>query len=102
MVGEVKVSDGRDKAAAQTLEVDDEEFVFVPVGEETEALWPCRGACRCSCKAFASAFSWVRTKYARFWDTVSERPDMRATLLCPEHSHSTARGCPDEVVPPVA
>lgn len=35
-VGDVKVSEGRDKAAAQTLDVEEEEFV--PVGEETEAL----------------------------------------------------------------
>lgn len=68
-VGDVKVSDGRDRAAAHTLDVEEDELV--PVGEDIELLWPWRGACRCNCKAFASAFSWVRTKYARFCERVS-------------------------------
>jgi hypothetical protein len=52
-VGAVKVSEGRDSAAAHTLDVEE----LVPVGEETELLWPWRGVCRCSCRAFARAFS---------------------------------------------
>jgi hypothetical protein len=61
------VRDGSERAAAQTLEVEDV-FALEDVGDDCEAvgLWPCLGACRCNCRAFASAFSWVRTKYARF------------------------------------
>ena len=56
MVGDVNVSEGSERAAAQTLEVE-EEALEVPVGEEGVTLSPLRGACRCSCRAFASAFS---------------------------------------------
>jgi len=70
MACEVKVSEGSDKAAAHTLEVEveDEGGLAGPVDEEGEValLWPSLGDCRCSCRAFASAFSCVRTKYARF------------------------------------
>jgi len=60
IVGEVNVSDGSDRAAAHTLDVEDD--ADAPVGEVTAAPWPWRGACRWSCRALASAFSWVRTK----------------------------------------
>lgn len=75
MLWEVKVREGRERAAAHTLELEDVAAFVVVVGEEEEGalLWPCFGACRCSCRAFARAFSWVRTKYARFW---------RAALVC--------------------
>jgi hypothetical protein len=60
------VRDGRDKAAAQTLEEEFEGVAVVGEVGETTAAWPFRGACRCNCRAFARAFSCVRTKYARF------------------------------------
>lgn len=61
---EVKVRDGRDRAAAQTLDVDEAGGLAGPVGDEGEAArtWPFLGACRCSWRAFARARSWVRTK----------------------------------------
>ena len=64
---EVKLKEGRDKAAAQTLDVAEVAALEV-VGEACEAVvpWPGLCACRCNCRAFARAFSWVRTKYARF------------------------------------
>ena len=68
MVWDVNVSDGRERAAAHTLEDEDALELVAAVGEDGEATvpCPCRGACRCNCRAFARAFSWVRTKYARF------------------------------------
>lgn len=39
-VGAVKVSDGSDRAAAQTLDVDVEEEELVPVGDEMDGVWP--------------------------------------------------------------
>lgn len=65
---DVKVREGRDSAAAQTLEEEDAGGLAGPVGEIGEVVvpWPCLGACRCSWRAFARAFSCVRTKYARF------------------------------------
>lgn len=60
--------DGRDKAAAQTLEADEEFEGVAVVGEigEVTGTWTFLGPCRCNCRAFARAFSCVRTKYARF------------------------------------
>jgi hypothetical protein len=50
IVWDVKVSEGRDKAAAHTLEVEDTAGFVVAVGEDGEraVCWPCFGACRCS------------------------------------------------------
>lgn len=47
IVCDVKVSEGRDRAVAQTLEVD-EGAVEAPEGDEAEAVavWPCLGAWR--------------------------------------------------------
>lgn len=53
----MKVNEGSDKAAAHTLEVEVDEDTVVVVGDEMDWLWPWRGACRCSWRAFASAFS---------------------------------------------
>jgi hypothetical protein len=68
MVWDVKVSEGRERAAAHTLGVEDTGGFDVGVGEDGEraGFWPCFGVCRCSWRAFARAFSWVRTKYAKF------------------------------------
>lgn len=66
IVCEVKVKEGRDSAAAQTLEADEDEAFVVPVGEVGATIWPWRGDCRWSWRALASALSCVRTKYARF------------------------------------
>jgi hypothetical protein len=68
IVCEVKVREGSERAAAHTLDDEDVGGLEGPGGDEGEVgvLWPCLGACRWSCKAFARAFSWVRTKYARF------------------------------------
>lgn len=71
-VCDVKVREGSDRAAAQTLEFDVVlvvEAVGDDVGDDggSAVAATCLGACLCSCKAFASAFSCVRTKYARFW-----------------------------------
>jgi hypothetical protein len=69
---EVNVSEGRDRAAAQTLDDEDEGGLAGPPGEEGEVMpWPFFGFWRCNCRAFASAFSCVRTKYAKFWNCVS-------------------------------
>lgn len=68
---EVKVSEGRERAAAQTLDDEDadEGGLAGPLGDEGEAMaWPFLGFCLCSCRAFARAFSCVRTKYAKFWE----------------------------------
>ncbi len=56
---EVKVSDGSDRAAAQTLEDEEDGGLAGPVGEVGAATtgWPCFGACRWSWRAFASARS---------------------------------------------
>jgi hypothetical protein len=61
---EVNVREGRDRAAAQTLDEDEEGGLAGPVGEEGETVedWPWLDPRRCSWSAFASAFSWVRTK----------------------------------------
>lgn len=61
---EVNVREGRESAAAHTLEVEDAGGLAGPVGEAGEAAmpWPFLGACRCSCRALASAFSCVLTK----------------------------------------
>lgn len=60
---EVKVRDGKDRAAAQTLDDEDEGGPAGPLGDEGEIMaWPFLGICRCSCRALARAFSWVRTK----------------------------------------
>jgi hypothetical protein len=67
---------GRERAAARVLEVvedDADDGGLVAVGDDgtiepPTALdnEPCLGFCwRRNCKAFASAFSWVRTKWAR-------------------------------------
>jgi hypothetical protein len=65
--GDVKVREGSDKAAAQTLDEEDEGGLAGSPGDVGEVTaWPFFGFCRCSCKAFASAFSCVRTKYAKF------------------------------------
>ena len=63
IVCDVKVREGRDKAAAQTLD-EEEGGLAGPVGDDGEAVvaWPFLDACRCSWRAFASAFSCVRTK----------------------------------------
>lgn len=70
-MGEVKVKEGNERAAAQTLDDEEAGGLEGPVGEEGEIglLCPCLGACRCSCRAFARAFSCVRTKYAKFYST---------------------------------
>ena len=69
----MKVKEGSESAAAQTLEEEDAGGLEGLVGEvaEMELLWPCLGACRCSCSALASAFSCVRTKYAKFCQRIS-------------------------------
>lgn len=70
-VCDVKVREGSERAAAQTLEFEGV-LVLEAVGDEvgddggSAVAVPGLGACLCSCKAFASAFSWVLTKYARF------------------------------------
>jgi len=75
MVWDANVSDGSDRAVAHTLEVEDAGALDADadVGEDGEraVVWPCLGLCRCSWRAFARAFSWVRTKYARFWRAAS-------------------------------
>jgi hypothetical protein len=65
---EVKVREGSERAAAQTLEEEDAGGLAGPVGDEGEATvgCPCFGACLCNWSALASAFSCVRTKYAKF------------------------------------
>jgi hypothetical protein len=64
---EVNVREGRDRAAAQTLDEEDEGGLAGPPGDVGEVTaWPFFGFWRCSCRAFASAFSCVRTKYAKF------------------------------------
>jgi hypothetical protein len=63
------VREGSDRAAAHTLEVEDVlgvELVGEAVGDAGTVPATCFGACRCNCRAFAKAFSCVRTKYARF------------------------------------
>ena len=67
-MGEVNVKEGSERAAAQTLEEEEAGGLEGPVGDEgeIELLWPWLGACRCNCRAFASDFSCVRTKYAKF------------------------------------
>lgn len=52
------MSEGRDRAAAQTLEVEGV-AALEEVGEDGEAVvpWPCFGVCRCNCRALARAFS---------------------------------------------
>lgn len=69
-MGEVNVSEGSESAAAQTLE-EEAGGLEGPVGDvgERELVCPCLGACRCNCRALASAFSCVRTKYAKFYST---------------------------------
>jgi len=76
MLCEAKVKYGRERAAASVLDVvaeDAEEGGCVLVGEvgvaapptDPDTLWeePCLGACwRRNCRAFARAFSCVRTK----------------------------------------
>ena len=75
---------GRDKAAAKALDVAEdgtEEGWLAGVGDPgitdpavgPEMLWdvPCFGPCCLrSCSAFASAFSCVRTKWARFYRSI--------------------------------
>jgi hypothetical protein len=71
---EVKVREGSDRAAAQTLDDDDadEGGLEGPLGDEGEVMaWPFLGFCRCSWRALARAFSCVRTKYAKFWSRVN-------------------------------
>lgn len=66
---EVKVREGSDSAAAQTLDDDDadEGGLAGPLGDEGEAMaWPFLGFWRCNWRALARAFSCVRTKYAKF------------------------------------
>ena len=65
----MKVREGSERAAAQTLDEEEVGGLEGAGGEfgEVGVAWPCLGACRCSCRAFARAFSWVRTKYAKFW-----------------------------------
>lgn len=68
---------GRESAEARVFEVvfeEAEEGWFVIVGDTGDSPTtfgrgvPFLGACcRLSCKAFANAFSCVRTKWARFW-----------------------------------
>ena len=81
MLWEAKVKYGRESAAARVLEVvadeaEDAWFVVVgdpvvadpPITPATICDEPCLGACcRRNCKAFARAFSCVRTKWARFY-----------------------------------
>jgi len=77
MLCEAKVRYGRERAAARVLDVvaeEAEEGGFVVVGDIGVVAWaptepdmlgegPCLGACwRRSWRAFARAFSWVRTK----------------------------------------
>ena len=61
---EVKVRDGRESAAAQTLEEEDDGGLAGPVGEagEVTADWPWLDERLCNWRAFARAFSCVRTK----------------------------------------
>lgn len=82
---EANVRYGRESAAASVLEVVVEEADdgwFVLVGDEGTADPPTAPAtlweevcleicCRFSCRAFASAFSCVRTKWARFCRNLS-------------------------------
>lgn len=78
---DAKVRYGRERAAARVLDVEEEEAEeggFVAVGDVGVAELPTApvvafcdepffGACwRRNCRAFASAFSCVRTKWAKF------------------------------------
>lgn len=68
----LKLNEPRENAAARAEEVegaDREPGKEVWVGDASPIFEPeaTFGACRRSCSAFARAFSWVRTKYARFW-----------------------------------
>jgi hypothetical protein len=53
------------------LEVEDEDWegkllVFEVLAPDEVGDWAFLGTCLFNCRAFARAFSWVRTKYARF------------------------------------
>lgn len=89
MVCEVKVSEGSDRAAAQTLDDEDVGGLAGPMGEVGEVTTPCPflGAWRCSWRAFASAFSWVRTKYAKFCRT--------SVLVDAPPNHAVPHSCED-------
>jgi len=74
MLCDAKVRYGRERAAAKVFDVVEEEegeggsSVDPPPGPETLFDEPCLGACcRRNCRAFARAFSCVRTKWARFY-----------------------------------
>ncbi len=77
MLCEGKLSVPRESAAARALDVDKVEELLICVGEASP-LWvpdcPPLGPCRLNCKAFARAFSCVRTNCARFCQGISSQP----------------------------
>lgn len=71
MLWDVKLRAPKDKAAAIVLEVEEDveglSGTVGDIGTETEPTLcegPWRAGCRRNCRAFAKAFSWVRTKLA--------------------------------------
>lgn len=68
---EVNFSAPKDKAEARVVGENAEPFEFEELAGDCAVTtfldW------RRSCKAFASAFSWVRTKLARFYRTIGEK-----------------------------
>ena len=104
MVWEAKASDGSDKAAARVLAAEFEEEVLVGmlavIGEAggvpspcsvtaVGVVCPCLDGCFRSCRALASAFSCVRTKWARCYEgsksaseSVPANPSSSLSLRC--------------------
>jgi len=67
MLWDVNVRYGRERAAAKVAEVEDAEDGLDGEVAPPTAVDPCFGFWRCNCRALASAFSCVRTKYARLY-----------------------------------